>query len=154
LSSLAQSIARKVDTALAGRAPQARSLAQTPALSNQMPAGAVIDKAANRVVFTSHSVSFTVMAVPPGGSDMTFRVAGLTNPAIVVPRDAQVTVQFINSDSDGAPGWLGGGERAAAVQLRPAQGAGHPRRVLGADRRPDGRWPGREHLHVPGRGGR
>jgi plastocyanin len=104
--SLAQSIARRVGTALAGRAPQALSLAQTLALSNQVPAGAVIDKAANRIVFTVQSVSFTVVAVPPGGPDMTFRVAGLTDPALVVPRDARVTVQFINGDSDEAHGWM------------------------------------------------
>jgi plastocyanin len=104
--SLAQSIARRVGTALAGQAPQAVSLAQTLALSNRVPAGAVIDKGANRVVFTGDSVSLTVVAVPPGGPDMTFRVAGLTNPAIVVPRDARVTVRFINGDNDEAHGWM------------------------------------------------
>jgi plastocyanin len=37
---------------------------------------------------------------------MTFTVAGLTNPAIIVPRGARVTVRFINNDTDEAHGWL------------------------------------------------
>jgi plastocyanin len=37
---------------------------------------------------------------------MTFTVAGLTDPAIIVPRGAQVTVRFINNDTDEAHGWL------------------------------------------------
>jgi rusticyanin len=105
-SSLAQSIGKQVGTAMAGLAPQTVSLAQTRTLGDQEPAGASIDKPANRITFTSHSVSFTVVAVPPGGPDMTFRVAGLTNPTIVVPQDAQVTVRFINGDNDEAHGWM------------------------------------------------
>jgi rusticyanin len=105
-SSLAQGIARRAGTALAGRAPQAVSLAQTRALGDQVPAGASVDKASDTITFTGTSVSFTVVAVPPGGPDMTFRVAGLTNPALVVPAGAEVTVQFINGDSDEAHAWL------------------------------------------------
>jgi rusticyanin len=105
-SSLAQSIARAAGTALAGLAPETVSAARTRALGNQVPAGASVDKASDTITFTSRTVSFTVVAVPPGGPDMTFRVAGLTDPAIVVPRGARVTVQFINGDSDEAHGWL------------------------------------------------
>ena len=82
------------------------SLAQTRALADQVPAGARVDKASDTITFTGRSVSFTVVAVPPGGPDMTFRVAGLTNPALVVPAGAQVTVQFINGDSDEAHAWI------------------------------------------------
>jgi rusticyanin len=103
---LAQAIARQAGTALAGRAPQAVSLARTRVLGDQVPAGASVDKASDTITFTGTSVSFTVVAVPPGGPDMTFRVAGLTNPALVVPAGAQVTVQFINGDSDEAHAWL------------------------------------------------
>jgi plastocyanin len=109
--SLAQSIARRAGSALAGQAPQVVSLARTLALSNEVPAGASVDRPANRVSFTGRLVSFTVVAVPPGGPDMTFRVAGLTDPAIVVPLGAQVTVQFINGDTDEAHGWLVVAER-------------------------------------------
>ena len=105
-SSLAQAIARKAGTALAGRAPQTVSLARTRALGDQVPAGARVDKASDTITFSGRSVSFTVVAVPPGGPDMTFRVAGLTNPALVVPAGAQVTVQFINGDSDEAHAWI------------------------------------------------
>jgi rusticyanin len=105
-SSLAQSIGRKVGTALADKAPQTVSVAQARTLGDRVPAGASVDKASNMVVFTGRSVSFTVVAVPPGGPDMTFRVAGLTNPAIVVPSGARVTVEFINGDTDEAHGWL------------------------------------------------
>jgi rusticyanin len=105
-SGLAQSIAQAAGTALAGLAPEALSAARTRALGNQVPVGASVDKASDTITFTSRTVSFTVVAVPPGGPDMTFRVAGLTDPTIVVPRDARVTVQFINGDSDEAHGWL------------------------------------------------
>jgi rusticyanin len=105
-SSLAQSIGQQVGTAMAGLAPQTVSLAQTRTLGDQVPAGASVDRASNTITFTASSVSFTVVAVPPGGPDMTFRVAGLTNPAIVVPQDAQVTVQFINGDNDEAHAWM------------------------------------------------
>ena len=105
-SSLAQSIGRQAGTAMAGMAPQTVSLAQTRALSDQVPAGASVDKASNTITFTDGSVSFTVVAVPPGGPDMTFRVAGLTNPALIVPAGAQVTVQFINGDTDEAHAWM------------------------------------------------
>ena len=100
-SSLAQSIGQQVGTAMAGLAPQTVSLAQTRTLGDQVP-GASVDRASNTITFTASSVSFTVVAVPPGGPDMTFRLAGLTDPAIVVPQDAQVTVQFINGDNDEA----------------------------------------------------
>jgi rusticyanin len=105
-SSLAQSIGRQAGTALAGRAPQTVSLARTRALAEQVPPGARVDKASDTITFSGPSVSFTVVAVPPGGPDMTFRVAGLTDPALIIPAGAQVTVQFINGDSDEAHAWI------------------------------------------------
>ena len=110
-SSLAQSIGQQVGTAMAGLAPQTVSLAQTRTLGDQVPAGASVDRASNTITFTASSVSFTVAAVPPGGPDMSFRVAGLTDPAIVVPQNAQVTVQFINGDNDEAHAWMIAGEQ-------------------------------------------
>jgi len=105
-SSLAQSIGKQVGTAMAGTAPQTVSLAQTRMLGDQVPAGASVDKASNTITFAGSSVSLTVVAVPPGGPDMSFRVAGLTDPTLVVPRSAQVTVQFINGDTDEAHAWM------------------------------------------------
>jgi hypothetical protein len=51
-------------------------------------------------------VSFTVVAIAPGEPDMTFTVAGLANPTIIIPAQARVTVRFINNDTNEAHGWL------------------------------------------------
>jgi len=105
-SPLAQSIARQAGTRLRGTAPQTVSTSQVRTLGDQVPAGASVDKAADKITFIRATVSFIVVAIPPGGPDMTFRVAGLTNPNIVVPQGSQVTVEFINADTDEAHGWL------------------------------------------------
>jgi rusticyanin len=105
-SSLAQFIAQKAGTGLAGRAPQNVPLSQVKALSEQDPAGASIDPRTDTITFYTATVSFTVVAIAPGKPDMTFTVAGLTNPTIIVPRAAQVTVRFMNNDTDEAHGWL------------------------------------------------
>ena len=34
--------------------------------------------------------------------DMTVRIAGLISPTVVIPRDAHVSIEFINADSDEA----------------------------------------------------
>jgi rusticyanin len=104
--SLAQFIAQKAGTALAGKAPQSAPVSQVKGLSEQDPAGASIDTRTGTITFYVTSVSFTVVAIAPGTPDMTFTVAGLTNPTILVPRGAQVTVRFINNDTDEAHGWL------------------------------------------------
>jgi rusticyanin len=104
--SLAQFIAQKAGTGLAGKAPQDVPLSQVRALSDQDPAGASIDRRSGTITFRTTTVSFTVVAIAPGHPDMTFTVAGLTDPAIIVPGGARVTVRFINNDSDEAHGWL------------------------------------------------
>jgi rusticyanin len=104
--SLAQFIAQKAGTRLAGKAPQNVPLSQVKALSEQEPAGASIDTRADTITFHTTTASFTVVAIAPGKPDMTFAIAGLTNPTIIVPRGAQVTVRFINNDTDEAHGWL------------------------------------------------
>jgi rusticyanin len=105
-SSLAQFIAQKAGTRLAGRAPQDVPVGQVQGLSQQAPAGASVDPRTDTITFTGTRVSFTVVAIAPGAPDMTFRVAGLSNPTIIVPKGAQVTVRFINNDSNEAHGWL------------------------------------------------
>lgn len=117
--SLAQFIARKAGTSLAGRAPQNVSLSRVKALAEQDPAGASVDTPANTITFYTTSVSFTVVAIAPGKPDMTFTVAGLTNPAIIVPRGARITARFINNDMDEAHGWL-------ITDSRPPFGFGQP----------------------------
>lgn len=104
--SLAEFIAQKAGTGLAGRAPQNVPVSQVSALSELVPAGASIDTRADTITFDTAAVSFTVVAIAPGKPDMTFTVAGLTNPTIIVPVGARVTVRFINNDTDEAHGWL------------------------------------------------
>ena len=44
------------------------------------------------------------MASPAGGPDETFRAAGLTNPRVVIPAGARVSIQLVNADPDTAHG--------------------------------------------------
>jgi rusticyanin len=73
-------------------------------LGNETPAGATIDRAANRISFSEPRVHFAVVASPAGGPDETFLVASLVNPTIVVPTGALVTIDFVNADPDTAHG--------------------------------------------------
>jgi rusticyanin len=77
---------------------------EAAALGNQVPAGATVDKGANRITFAGSRVHLTVVASPPGNPDETFRAAGLVNPTIVVPPGAQVTLALVNADPDTAHG--------------------------------------------------
>lgn len=76
------------------------------ALGNAMPSGATVDRATNQLVFRTSVVRLTILTSPPWGKDMTFRVAGLTNPMIVVPQGAQVRVALVNADNDTSHAWL------------------------------------------------
>jgi len=49
-------------------------------------------------------LALTAVASPVGGPDETFRIAGLTDPRVVVPTGARVTVQVVNADPDTAHG--------------------------------------------------
>jgi rusticyanin len=80
------------------------SAAQAAQLGSQVPAGATVDRAANRITLTGTSVRLTVLASPAGGPDETFRIAGLTDPAITVPAGAQVSIDVINADPGTAHG--------------------------------------------------
>ena len=105
-ASLAQLIGRQAGKTLAGNAPLTVSDTQLRVLGDQVPRGARVDACADRITFSTANVSFAVEAVPPGNPDMTFRIAGLVDPAVVVPAGAIVTVEFINADSDEAHGWV------------------------------------------------
>ena len=117
--SLAQFIAQKAGTRLAGKAPQSVPLKRVKALSDQAPAGASIDARTDTITFHTAAASFTVVAIAPGTPDMTFTVAGLTNPTIIVPGGTRMTVRFINNDTDEAHGWL-------VTDNRPPFGFGQP----------------------------
>lgn len=104
-SGLATMIAKRAGAALAGASPRYVPARQVRAEAGAVPAGARMDAAAGTITFTSRAVSLTAVAVPPGGPDMSFRIGGLVNPAVIVPRGARVRVTFINADTDEAHGW-------------------------------------------------
>lgn len=43
---------------------------------------------------------------PEGQKDLTYRIAGLVNPTVVVPTGATVYVQFLNADDDIYHNWV------------------------------------------------
>ncbi len=95
----------KIMGSLWASAPGPRvSAARATTLGGQVPAGARADRAANTLTFTTTTVRLPVLASPSGGPDETFRVAGMTNPAIVVPAGARVSIDVINADPDTAHG--------------------------------------------------
>jgi rusticyanin len=74
--------------------------ARAAAAGREVPAGAQVSRAGNTITFTTATVRLTMLASPSGGPDETFRAAGLTNPRIVVPAGAQVSIQVLNADPD------------------------------------------------------
>ena len=95
----------KVMGALWANGPGPRvSPAQAARLGSLVPAGATLDRPANRISFTGTSASLVVLASPAGGPDETFRTAGLVNPAITVKAGTRVSIQIINADPDTAHG--------------------------------------------------
>lgn len=93
-------------TAMAGTNVQSVSTATAQSLGDAVPAGATADRARNRLVFQTPDVHLAVLASPADGPDMTFRIAGMADPTVVVPQGAQVSVEFLNADADTAHGWL------------------------------------------------
>ncbi len=99
-----------------------------------VPPGATVDRAAKTITFQGSNVRFTAVAGPPGGPELSFEIAGMVNPQIVVPQGARVTVQVINGDTaaphdfvvsrtvDGSPAFAG----AASAVLATAQGTAMP----------------------------
>jgi plastocyanin len=83
---LATSIAQRTGTRLAADSPMYVPASQAQAMADAVPPGA--REAGNTITFTSSRVSFTVVAVPLGGPDMTFRIGGLVNPALIIPARA------------------------------------------------------------------
>ena len=129
---LATQIAEQAGTALAAHSPGYVAPPRVRQLGSAIPAGAQVNARANTITFSTRTVSFTVVAVPPGGPDMAFRIAGLTNPAVIVPPGATVKVTFINADTDEAHGW-----EVTSAQA-PFQFGSGPEALAGAFARPLG----------------
>lgn len=73
------------------------SPARAQRLSSELPAGAHIDRAARTIVFTTQKVHLVLLA-SPSMADESYRIAGMTNPALTVRRGARVTMELINAD--------------------------------------------------------
>lgn len=99
---------------MSGAASDYLSAGQARQQGDQVPGGATADRSARRITFSSDSmdVRLTALASPPGAPDMTFRIAGMTDPTIMVPAGATVTIELVNGDADTSHGWMlidGGG---------------------------------------------
>lgn len=79
------------------------SPAHAQRLGDQVPAGASVDRAARTVTFTTADVKLAVLASPSMPAE-SYRIAGMTNPAISVPAGAHVTIELVNADADMAHG--------------------------------------------------
>jgi hypothetical protein len=64
-NTLATRIAQQAGTDLAGHSPAYVTAAQARVLGNSLPAGARVNRQANTITFSSRTVSFSVIAVPP-----------------------------------------------------------------------------------------
>ena len=74
------------------------SSADAAPMGDAVPAGATIDRSTNQIIFSGKDVQFDVVGSPQGQRDLTFRIAGLVNPTIVLPQGAAVRVRFVNAD--------------------------------------------------------
>ena len=100
---------------LFARAPGARiSPAAAARLGTQIPSGAAVSRDRNRVTFSAVTARLDVVASPAGGPDETFRIAGLTNPTIVVTAGTRVSLEVINADPGTAHGLVITASHAAA----------------------------------------
>ncbi len=65
--------------------------------ATQIPAGATVDRKNRVITFTGANVRLSAVAGPRGGPELSFEIAGLINPEVVVPRGARVTVDVVNN---------------------------------------------------------
>jgi rusticyanin len=93
------------------------SAAKADRLGSLAPAGAVLDRAANRITFTGSTARLVVLASPAGGPGETFRIAGLIDPAIIVKPGAHVSIEVINADPDAAQGFVVTTGRAGSARM-------------------------------------
>ena len=97
---------RMMGQMLAGSAPQYVDSTKARSLGQSVPQNAEVNRSENRLILRSSQIQLAVLASPAGGPDMTFQIAGLTNPTIEVNYGSRITLQFINADADESHGWL------------------------------------------------
>jgi rusticyanin len=116
----------KIMGSLFANAPGSRvSPARAARLGRQIPAGATVSSARHRITFSGTSVRLVVLASPAGGPDETFRIAGMTNPAITVKAGARVSIEVINADPATAHGLViaAGQARSSSMPMMTARPA-------------------------------
>jgi rusticyanin len=96
---------RMMGSMMAGAASKYVSEREARTLGDQPPQEASVDRAAKRIIFHSDTVHVTVLGSPEGGPEMAFRIAGLSNPILVVAPGARVDLEFINGDPDTSHAW-------------------------------------------------
>jgi len=74
------------------------SLDQAARFLQQTTASAQVDKVRDRVTFSGKRIFIAAAAVQPGFPDTTFEVAGLVDPAVIVPAGATITLLLVNMD--------------------------------------------------------
>ena len=92
------------------------SPAQATVLGSQVPAGASIGRAARTITFSALNVHLVVLASPSMPAE-SFRIAGMTNPAISVPAGAHVSIKLVNADAGMAHGLVITSAGAARSQM-------------------------------------
>ncbi|MDQ6900656.1 MAG: hypothetical protein M3072_14320 [Candidatus Dormibacteraeota bacterium] len=78
---------------------------QARTFGDQAPEGARVDRTGKVITFQTTTVHLKVLGSLEGDPEMTFRIGGLSNPTIAIPRGATVEVEFINGDRDTSHGW-------------------------------------------------
>ena len=74
-------------------------------LGDTVPSGVSVDRRTRTLTFHTQAIHLTVVMSPMNERDLTFRIAGLVNPTIVVPSGARVVVTAINADLDMWHNW-------------------------------------------------
>ncbi len=69
------------------------------------PQDCSLDLQENRVIFQTKMVALDIAALSRAFDDVTFHIAGLDDPRIVVPLGANVTIDFENQDGAAPHGW-------------------------------------------------
>ncbi len=60
----------------------------------------VVNKANNEIEFHGLKITIPIIASPSNGNMYSFGVYGLVNPTIIVPKDSEITLKFVNADDD------------------------------------------------------
>jgi rusticyanin len=107
----------KVMGRLFANAPGPRlSPSEATRLAREVPAGATADPVERRLTFMTRRVHLVVLASPSMPAE-SFRIGGMTNPTIVVPKGATVSIELVNADAYMAHGFVVTASGAASLPM-------------------------------------